>query len=128
MGKQQEYPESDKVSYYDARLDKTLYRPYISQNKTFLISDFSLVNDNVSSSVTKKLTELLSESKWQYLDGDLATCDITGVFMLSDSLIFCSCGTRELILKTKGQITEVTMSDDGAAELFKIVDQLRLKE
>jgi hypothetical protein len=118
-------PHDQKVLFFETRGDKILYRNYVTDHQTFLDSDFVLVSDSVAPEYATLIRRMTIEKSLHYPIGDLGTCDISGVFAFSDLLVYCTCGTSEIIVKNDQGTEAIMLSDAAGDSLYQVIHHLK---
>jgi hypothetical protein len=111
---------TNRIGYYEPKghlLDENVY-------KHFKKSEYHLIKQDFTERQLLKINKLITD-KSLHLNSDLGTCEISGVIVLKNKIIYLTCGTAQIFICNNSGVEKILLNEKGNEQFFDLVKELR---
>lgn len=109
-----------KIGYYEPKklyMDETIQQKFKSEN-------FKLIKDGLNARQIEKLNSILVNKDF-HKNSELGTCEISGVIILNDKVVYLTCGTSQIFIANNSGIQKVLLTNKADEELTRLITEFR---
>ncbi|HEY1056824.1 MAG TPA: hypothetical protein VGE24_16880 [Emticicia sp.] len=85
---------------------------------------YNLINNHLSENQIKRLNSLISDKSLREY-GELGTCEISGILILKDKVIYTVCGSAEVFVCREHTRETILLNEKGYELLFNLIKEIR---
>jgi len=90
-------------------------------------SEYNLIKEGFTNEQKEKINKIITDKQLHVRLANLGTCEISGVIILNDKIIYLTCGTSQLWIFNKKSNEEeiILLNDIGERQLFYLVKEIK---